>query len=252
MKQLYQEYVLQRIEAYKNSLAREQLLKLGDEAIAEMRASLEEQFVLTEIMALESVDRLISKRLSLRSFNRWRKQWIDLRRAQQRPAHWQISPKHPVVPMLERLEPGDHVVVIGTGLHRLPCLLAAHDVCVTYLADDMNTVERLESRMVMETLGTEFTAYVALAGWLPDLTPIDLLVLDPAALSGLAPALRNELVRDLQIRTSSCGIHLHATSTSGVSVASAAELYESDGWEVDVDRLGSNGSRARYWSKRPR
>ena len=67
MKQLYQEYVLQRIEAYKNSLTRNQLLKLGDEAIDEMRASAEEQFVLTEIMALESVDRLISKRLRLRS-----------------------------------------------------------------------------------------------------------------------------------------------------------------------------------------
>ncbi len=48
MKQLYQEYVLQRIEAYKNSLTRDQLLKLGDEAIDEMRASAEEQFVLTK------------------------------------------------------------------------------------------------------------------------------------------------------------------------------------------------------------
>ena len=252
MRQLYQEYVLQRIEAYKNSLSRDQLLRLGDEAIAEMRASAEEQFVLTEIMALESVDRLIAKRLRIRPFNRWRKQWIDLRRAQQQPAHWQISPKHPVVPMLERLEPGDHVVVLGTGLAQLPCLLAAHDLCVTYLADDMQTVERLESRMVMETLGTEFAAYVSLAGWLPEFTQIDLLVLDPAALSGLAPALRDELVRKLQIQTNPSGIHLHATSTPGTSVANAAELYESEGWEVDLDRLGSNGSRARYWSKRLR
>ncbi|MEE8360569.1 MAG: hypothetical protein V3R71_00365, partial [Gemmatimonadales bacterium] len=69
LKQLYQEYVLQRIEAYKNSLSRNQLLKLGDEAIAEMRASAEEQFMLTEIMAMESVDRLIANRLRLRSFN---------------------------------------------------------------------------------------------------------------------------------------------------------------------------------------
>jgi hypothetical protein len=252
MKQLYQEYVLQRIEAYKNSLSRDQLLRLGDEAIAEMRASAEEQFVLTEIMALESVDRLIARRLRIRPFNRWRKQWNDLRQAQQRPAHWQISPKHPVVPLLERLEPGDHVVVIGTGLARLPCLLAAHDLCVTYLADDMNAVEQLESRMVMETLGTEFAAYVTLAGWLPDLTPIDLLVLDPGALSGLAPALRAELVRKLQIRTSPCGIHLHATSTTATSAASTADLYESESWELDLDGPGSNGSRARYWSKRLR
>ena len=252
MKQLYQEYVLQRIEAYKNSLGRGQLLKLGDEAIAEMRASAEEQFVLTEIMALESVDRLIAKRLRLRSFNRWRKQWMDLRRAQQRPAHWHISPKHPVVPMLERLEPGDHVVVLGTGLERLPCLLAAHDVCVTYLADDMKTVERLESRMVMETLGTEFAAYVSLAGWLPDFTPIDLLVLDPAALSGLAEVLRDELVRELQVRTSPLGIHLYANSAPGIPAVTFAGLYRNEEWEVDLDRQGLNGTRARYWSKRLR
>lgn len=250
MKQLYQEYVLQRIEAYKNSLSRDQLLKLGDEAIAEMRASAEEQFMLTEIMAMESVDRLIANRLRLRSFNRWRKQWISLRRAQQRPTHWHISPKHPVVPMLERLEPGDHVVVIGTGLERLPCLLAAHDVFVTYLADDMKTVERLESRMVTETLGTEFAAYVTLPGWLPDFTTIDLLVLDPAALSGLAEALRDELVRELQVRTSPCGIHLYATSTPGTPAVTFAELYHSEEWEVDLDGPGLNGSRARYWSKR--
>jgi hypothetical protein len=249
MKQLYQEYVLQRIEAYKNSLSRDQLLRLGDEAIAEMRASAEEQFVLTEIMALESVDRLIANQLRLQSFNRWRKKWINLRRAQQRPAHWQISPKHPVVSMLERLEPGDHVVVFGTGLERLPCLLAAHDVSVTYLADCMKTVERLESRMVVETLGTEFAAYVTLTGWLPDFTQIDLLVLDPAGLSGLAPALRDELVRELQVRTSPCGIHLHATSTLGTPAAAFAGLYESEEWEVDLDQ---NGSRANYWSRRLR
>lgn len=251
-KQLYQEYVLQRIEAYKNSLSRDQLLKLGDEAIAEMRASTEEQFVLTEIMALESVDRLIAKRLRLRSFNRWRRQWIDLRRAQQRPTHWQINPKHPVVHMLPRLEPGDHVVVLGSCLDRIPCLLAAHDVSVTFLADDMKTVERLESRMVMETLGTEFVAYVTLAGWLPEFTPIDLLVLDPAELSGLPRALSDELVRELQVRTSPFGIHLYATSTPGTPVATYAELYQGEEWEVDLDGQAVNGSLARYWSKRLR
>lgn len=252
MKQLYQEYVLQRIEAYKNSLSRDQLLKLGDEAIAEMRASTEEQFVLTEIMALESVDRLIAKRLRIRSFNRWRKQWMDLRRAQQRPTHWQISPKHPIVPMLPRLEPGDHVVVLGSGLERIPCLLAAHDAAVTFLADDMKTVERLESRMVMETLGTEFAAYVSLAGWLPDFTHIDLLVLDPAALAGFSPALRDELVRELQLRTSPSGIHLHATSTPGAPATTCSDMYHSEEWEVDLNGQAVNGAQARYWSKRLR
>ena len=52
-KQQYHEYILQKIEAYKNSLRRDQLLRLGDEANQELQASAEGQFVLTEIVMLD-------------------------------------------------------------------------------------------------------------------------------------------------------------------------------------------------------
>ena len=64
--QQYQEYVLQRVEGFKNSITRDELLKLGDEAVSEMQSTAEGQFVLTEVLMLESVDRLIMKRLALR------------------------------------------------------------------------------------------------------------------------------------------------------------------------------------------
>ena len=65
LKQQWQAYLLQRIETYKNSLRREELLALGDEAAQELHTGSADQFLLTEILMLETVDRLISKRLRL-------------------------------------------------------------------------------------------------------------------------------------------------------------------------------------------
>ncbi len=248
LRQLYQEYVLQRIEAHKNSLTRDELLRLGDEAIAELETTAEEQFLLTEIMMLESVDRLISKRLKIRPFRRWRKKWLALRSAQRQPSHWQIPARHPVVNMLQRLEPGDHVVVIGAGLSHHPCLLAAHDTSVTYLASDMGTVERVESTMVTETLGADFIAYVTQLMWLPEFAQIDLLVLDTSALVDLAPPLRTELVRELQARTGANGVHLYVTEAPGPGPSAVGELYDEEGW--DFDQLEAPARvQARSWTR---
>jgi hypothetical protein len=91
-KQYYQEYILQRIEGYKNSIGRDELLRLGDEAAAELQSAAEGQFLLTEVLMLESVDRLIMKRLSLRPYSRWRRQFLKLREAQRTPTHWGLEP----------------------------------------------------------------------------------------------------------------------------------------------------------------
>ena len=87
-KQHYQEYILQRIEGYKNSIGRDELLRLGDEAAAELQHAAEGQFLLTEVLMLESVDRLIMKRLSLRPYNRWRR---TMRRSRFWQTIWAVS-----------------------------------------------------------------------------------------------------------------------------------------------------------------
>src|SRR5919205_2037675 len=84
-KQHYQEYILQRIEGYKNSIGRDELLRLGDEAASELAATAQGQFVLTEVLMLESVDRLIMKRLALRPYRRWGQQVLQPRGAQRTP-----------------------------------------------------------------------------------------------------------------------------------------------------------------------
>ena len=55
-------------------------MRLGDEAASELQATSEGQFVLTEVLMLETVDRLIMKRLALRPYRRWREQFRKLRR----------------------------------------------------------------------------------------------------------------------------------------------------------------------------
>ena len=205
-KQHYQEYILQRIEGYKNSIGRDELLRLGDEAASELQATAEGQFVLTEVLMLESVDRLIMKRLSLRPYSRWRQQFIRLRTAQRTPTHWGLEPHCPLTPLLPRVEPEDTALVIGTGAAPTTYLLAAHDVAVTFLADDLGCVERVESRMAAEALASLFESYVAhfepgLPSFLGFVGDLDIVVLDPGVLVNLDGESRARLMHDLQQRS---------------------------------------------------
>src|SRR5918911_2566094 len=136
-KQHYHEYILQRIEGYKNSIGRDELLRLGDEAATELQATSQGQFVLTEVLMLESVDRLIMKRLSLRPYRRWKQQFTRLRAAQRTPTHWGLDPHCPLCPLLPRIEPEDSALVVGSEGAPATYLLAAHDAAVTFLADNL-------------------------------------------------------------------------------------------------------------------
>jgi len=107
LKQEYQEFLLQRIEEYKNALTREDLLEIGDEAVRELEESAAEQYLLTEVLLLEHVDRIIARRLRLPSFPRWRQKHRALRAAQRAPTHWGLESDGPLVNAVRRLEPGD-------------------------------------------------------------------------------------------------------------------------------------------------
>ncbi len=210
LKQQYQEYILQRVEGFKNSIGREELLRLGDEAVAELSATVEGQFVLTEVLMLDSVDRLIMKRLRLRSYRRWREQNLKLRVAQRVPTHWGIDGRSPVARLLARLEPGDGALVVGTGAASAACLLAAHDVAVTFLADDLHVVDQVESRVAGEALAGQFSAYVVWpGGWLPEVEhEVNVVVLDTGILAGSSARARTHLITSLQHLTTPEGMHV--------------------------------------------
>jgi hypothetical protein len=248
-KQHYQEYILQRIEGYKNSIGRDELLRLGDEAASELQAMTEGQFVLTEVLMLESVDRLIVKRLSLRPYRRWRQQFIRLRAAQRTPTHWGLEPHCPLASLLPRIEPEDTALVVGTEAEPTTYLLAAHDAAVTFIASDLGCVERVESRMAAEALASLFESYVAqldqsLPEFLSFLDGIDIVVLDPSALLDLSASDRGHLIHDLQNRSRPGGIHVLLPTCGRIAPDSLRSHYV--GWtkEEDLKRRRRPGRRA--------
>ncbi|HEX7336198.1 MAG TPA: hypothetical protein VF252_03230 [Gemmatimonadales bacterium] len=247
-KQHYQEYILQRIEGYKNSIGRDELLRLGDEAASELQATSEGQFVLTEVLMLESVDRLIMKRLSLRPYRRWRQQFIRLRAAQRMPTHWGLEPHCPLASLLPRIESEDTALVVGTEAEPTTYLLAAHDAAVTFIASDLGCVERVESRMAAEALASLFESYVAqldptLPDFLSSLGELDIVVLDPSALLELSAADRAALVYDLKDRSRPGGVHVLLPTCARIAPESLRQLYA--GWtqEEDPKRRRRAGSR---------
>ena len=248
-KQHYQEYILQRIEGYKNSIGREELMRLGDEAASELQATAEDQFVLTEVLMLETVDRLIMKRLALRPYRRWRTQFIKLREAQRTPTHWGLEPACALSRLLPRLEAQDAALVVGSSAEPATYLLAAHDVTVTFVACDLGCVERVESRMAAEALATLFDGYVAQLGatlppFLDYVEGLDIVVIDPGALVEFSPSVRAELLEDLQRRSRVGGVHVILGTSKALAPESLRGFY--DGWEPEQDprrRRRGGGSR---------
>lgn len=234
LKQQYQEYVLERIEAYKNSMPRSELLRLGDEAFSELQATSEGQFVLTEVLMLDSVDRLIMKRLALKPYRRWRTHFKKLRDAQRQPTRWGLDSASPLAALLPRLEPNDVTLVVGAGAEPAVYLLAAHDAAVTFLAPDLGAVERVETRIAAEALGGLFDAYVVqLGGWLPPGPAVDLLVVDAGSFAEIPAALQAEFVRDAQARTRPGGVHVILPGGGRFAPEALLSYYEEECWEAD-------------------
>src|SRR5213592_1394220 len=194
LKQEYQEFLLERIEEYKNTLSREELLRFGDEAVRELQANAQDQYLLTEVLLLEHVDRIIARRLRLPSFPRWRQKHRALREAQREPTHWGLDHAHPIVAWAPRLEPGDLVVVVGAAALPEALFLSAHDIEVFLVDQDLGAVEAAEGRAVTEQLAGALQALVISFGsWFPDLSP-SLVVLEPRSLADLRAKDRTALI----------------------------------------------------------
>ena len=241
LKQEYQEFILQRIEEYKNGIPREDLLEIGDEAVRELQASSQDQYLLTEVLLLEHVDRIIARRLRLPSFPRWREKHRALREAQREPTHWGLDGSHPVAHWAARLDPGDLAVVVGAAALPEALFLAAHDVQVFLVDQDLGAVEAAEGRAVTEQLGggSAFQSLLINFGsCFPDLSPT-LVAIDPGSLADLRAKDRASLIADLQARTRSGGVHvvLPAAATREV-IPLAPEALQAlyQGWQIQRSR----------------
>jgi hypothetical protein len=247
LKQEYHEFLLQRIEEYKNALSREELLEIGDEAVRELEENAAGQYLLTEVLLLEHVDRIIARRLRLPSFPRWRAKHRVLRAAQREPTHWGLEPEGPLVSCARRLEPGDLAVVVGAAALPSALFIAAHDAEVFIVDQDLSAIEAAESRAVSEQLAGRFQALVIHFGsWFPDVSP-SVVVIDPTALAPARARDRTALIADLQTRTRSGGVHIvlpspppPAAHVIPLAPEALQALYR--GWQITRRRRAKTGA----------
>ena len=246
LKQEYHEFLLQRIEEYKNTLMREELLEIGDEAVRELEESSAGQYLLTEVLLLEHVDRIIARRLRLPSFPRWRQKHRALRAAQREPTHWGLDAGLPLVACARRLEPGDSAVVVGAAALPAALFIAAHDAEVFLLDQDLGAIEAAESRAVNEQLAGRFQALVINFGsWFPDVAP-SLVVIDPAALAPARARDRNAAIAELKARTRPGGVHVVTpvapTAREVIPLAPEALQAHYHGWDITRRRRAKTGA----------
>jgi len=207
LKQEYSEFILERIEEFKQQISREELLRIADEAIKELEAGAEDQLLLTEVLMLEHVDRLIMRRLNLPTYRRWRTRHLKMRRAQQEPTHWGLDTQSPVVHLVQHADFDGPAMTVGAGTASLALFLAAHEWPVTFVAADVSAVEGLESRAAGEALASRIDAFVVSLGyWLPEVRPM-LVILDPGALAQTEAKEREAFLCELVKRSPAGAVH---------------------------------------------
>ncbi|MFQ6045936.1 MAG: hypothetical protein ACE5PT_06200 [Gemmatimonadales bacterium] len=207
LRQEYEEFILQRIEEFKERLSREELLAIADEAVRELEVEAEDQLVLTEVLVLEHVDRLIMRRLNLPTFRRWRPRHLRLRKAQREPRHWGLDPDSPLALTATALPEDGVALVVGAGAAPAAFFLAAHDWPVLFIDRELSTVEAVETRAASEALAVRFQALVVdLGEWFPEVDPT-LVVMDGTALSALAAQRREKFFSELKRHTAPGGVH---------------------------------------------
>jgi hypothetical protein len=244
LKQEYEDFIVQRIEEFKNGLSRQQLMGIADEAVRELEA--EEQFLLTEMLMLEQVDRLIMRRLKLPPYRKWRDRHVKLRRAQREPTHWGLDPDTPLADLVARLEDHDLALFLGAGAASAALYVTALDIEVLLIDHDLAAVEAAENRAAAEGVGSRFQAMVVSLGqWLPDALP-KLVVLDAWRMAELDAGIRMHLLETLKERTVRGGTHciLPAEPRSDVIPLAPEALQASyGGWAIEKSRRADNRSR---------
>jgi hypothetical protein len=71
LRQIYRDWVEEQLEDYKDAVPREDLLRLADEVVEELRITQKGQYQLTELLLCNAVDRKIFKLLKLPGYRSW-------------------------------------------------------------------------------------------------------------------------------------------------------------------------------------
>src|SRR5262245_20294026 len=240
----YSLYIEQEIENYKESIPRSAILANGDEAAAKLAA--EPQFVLTELLLLEEVDRIIFRRLRLPKYDTWRRKRLKLHEEMRRPEHWGLSASDALVRTIggamESLA-STRVVVAGEAAQRSALFLAANGCDVTAIESEEASIQRVMEAAINAGLAERVHAVAAdLDQWVP---PADgslrVVICSHSALKNLGPRERARVIAVLQGATADGGVHLVETIAMGSSAIDELRARY-HGWDISVEPAieGSN------------
>lgn len=228
----YELYIEQEIENYKESIPRSGILAIGDEAAA--RLASEAQFVLTEMLLLEEVDRIIFRRLRLPTYSTWRRKRLKLHHEMRRPEHWGLTRNDAVVRAIPVSSENGHVLVTGDSARRSTLFLAANGCDVTALENEEGALQRVMEAAVQAGLaGRVHPVAGELSQWTPD-APLHAVVCSHSALANIPARERARVIAVLQSATADGGVHLVETIAAGsAAIEELRNTYR--GWVVSVE-----------------
>lgn len=237
LRQQYDEHVDQEVERYKESLQRNAILSIGDEAVAALLQH--SQLVLTELVLYEEVNRIIKRRLGIKDYPAWRRQQVRLLKEFRRAEHWGLRPESALVREIPP-DQGSHVLVAGETAERAALYLAANGCDVTALELSSDAMERVMTAAGKAGLMERVREWPTDIGhWRPDCA-LNAVVCTPSAFAGLTPAELSSVIALLQEATTDGGVHLVETIVAGQEAMSLAELRARyAGWDISIERDGS-------------
>ncbi|MGI8496103.1 MAG: hypothetical protein ACR2OG_00765 [Gemmatimonadaceae bacterium] len=234
LKHEYELYVEREIEEYKDSVPRQTILAIGDEAVVSLAD--QDQLALTEILLCGEVDRLIRQRLRLPSLATWRRRRLKALKDFSRPEYWGLRPDGAIARAATSAAEG-HVLIAGATEEGPTLYLAANGCTVTTLDSSETVVERVIGTAARVGLTSFIHGLVAdLSSWTPDM-PLNAVVCATAAFDGLTVPQRSRAIGLLQQATTVGGVHIVATATENRQLPTIEELEQSyRGWRTSVER----------------
>jgi hypothetical protein len=232
----YNEFVEREVEDYKNSVSTSFLHSIATEAARTLDEGL--QLGMREVMLADEVDKIITRRLRLPSYETWRKRRLKTADELRRPEHWGLRPDTPLSQaILPGQARGTHatVLVAGPRVEGSALFLAANGCEVTAVEPEVAVVNRVLRAAHDAGLTEKVRGFVPdLVSYTPD-GPLAAVVCTPAAFADLTPVELEKVIRLLQKATADGGVHLIETLVAGQAVLSEEELRRRyDGWEIKL------------------
>jgi hypothetical protein len=235
-------FIEQQIESYKDSLARADILAIGEEALTELTHS--QALQVTEGVLREQVDEIVRRRLRVPSYRRWRVKHLQLRAAQVQPAHWGLTVSDPVVDLAELIQDQDPVLVIGAADGACALFLAARGALVHVCDPDVAAVYGLESRAVTEQLGASIECTVVQLERFEPFAWFIACVIETSTLANMTARNRAALIGRLKTTTPQGGRHaIMPWSDARLSRDAVRTLYGD--WAIMASQVGHGARKAR-------